>query len=68
MRFDGTLIAVADATNFQTVLIPPGNDEPVYLPDLDVTVVVSANLIPIEPDISSLSSAILDLVLERLDG
>ena len=35
---DGTLIAVADATNFQTVLITPGNDEPVYLPDLALAV------------------------------
>ncbi|MEK9839495.1 MAG: hypothetical protein VW396_10565, partial [Ilumatobacter sp.] len=48
--------------------VPGFRSDAVYLPDLDVTVVVSANLIPIEPDISSLSSAILDLVLERLDG
>ena len=48
--------------------VPGFRSDAVYLPDLDVTVVVSANLIPIEPDISSLSGAILDLVLERLDG
>jgi hypothetical protein len=33
-----------------------------------VTVVVSANLIPISPDISTLSGTILDLVLARVDG
>ena len=60
-----------DETNLEDPAVwevPGFRSDAVYLPDLDVTVVVSANLIPIEPDISSLSSAILDLVLEQLDG
>ena len=35
---NGELIAIADATNFQTVLITPGNDDVVYLPDLALAV------------------------------
>lgn len=30
----GTVFAVADATNFQTVVVTPGTTAPVYLPDL----------------------------------
>jgi len=48
--------------------VPGFRSDAVYLPDLDVTVVVSANLIPISPDISTLSGTILDLVLAQVDG
>jgi hypothetical protein len=35
---DGTVFAVADAVNFQTVVVRPGQDEPLYLPAQPVTV------------------------------
>ena len=46
--------------------VPGFRSHAVHLPDLDVTVALSANLIPIEPDISSLSDTILDIVLAAL--
>jgi D-alanyl-D-alanine carboxypeptidase len=43
--------------------VPGFRSHAVHLPEFDVTVALSANLIPIDPDISSLSDAILDIVL-----
>lgn len=34
----GTIVTVADTTNFQTILITPGATEPIYLPDLALAV------------------------------
>lgn len=34
----GTLFAIADTVNFQTVLVTPSSSEPVYLPDLALSV------------------------------
>ena len=47
--------------------VPGFRSDAVHLPDLDITVVVSSNLIPIEPDIGSLTSAVLDIVLAAVD-
>ena len=47
--------------------VPGFRSDAVHLPDLDITVVVSSNLIPIEPDIGSLTSAVLDIVLAAVN-
>ncbi|MGA1345711.1 MAG: serine hydrolase domain-containing protein [Ilumatobacteraceae bacterium] len=43
--------------------VPGFRSHAVHLPESDVTVVLSANLIPIDPDISSLGDTILGIVL-----
>lgn len=43
--------------------VPGFRSDAVHLPEFDITVVASSNLIPIEPDIGSLTNAILDIVL-----
>lgn len=43
--------------------VPGFRSDAVYLPELDITVVASSNLVPIDPDIGSLTSAVLDLVI-----
>ena len=46
--------------------VPGFRSHAVHLPEFDVTVALSANLIPITPDISSLSDTILDIVLAAI--
>lgn len=46
--------------------VPGFRSDAVHLPDFDITVVASSNLIPIEPDIGSLTDAILDIVLAAI--
>lgn len=47
--------------------VPGFRSDAIYVPDLDVTVVASSNLIPLDPDIGTLTSAVLDLVLAATD-
>lgn len=42
--------------------VPGFRSEAIFAPDLDVTIAVSANLIPIDPDIGSLTDAIMKII------
>ena len=42
--------------------VPGFRSEAVFAPDLDITVAVSANLIAIDPDIGSLTDAIMKII------
>lgn len=46
--------------------VPGFRSEAVFVPSLDVTIAVSANLITIDPDIGSLTDSILNFVLRAL--
>ena len=46
--------------------VPGFRSDAVHLPELDITVVASSNLIPIEPDIGNLTGAVLDIILETI--
>ncbi len=48
--------------------VPGFRSDAVYLPEFDITVVVSTNLIPYQPDVGSLSGAVLDIILSALNG
>jgi hypothetical protein len=55
-NFDGTLFAVADATNFQTIAIDPDSEAPVFLPDQPVAVgdglIATSQTVGLQADIS----------------
>lgn len=55
-NLDGSLYAVADATNFQTIAIDVDRDEPVFLPDQPVAVgdglVATSETVGLQADIS----------------
>jgi hypothetical protein len=55
-NFDGTLFAVADATNFQTIAVDPDGDGPVFLPDQPVAVgdglIATSQTVGLQADIS----------------
>ena len=44
----------------------PNNSHAMYMPELDVTIAVSANLIQIEPDIGTLASDIAAIIIDDL--
>lgn len=46
--------------------VPGFRSHAVYVPDLDLTIAVSANLIPITPDIESLAIAIAEVMIDNL--
>ncbi len=46
--------------------VPGFRSEAVFVPDLDITIAVSANLISIDPDISTLTDSILEILTEAL--
>ena len=55
-NLDGSLFAIADATNFQTIAIRPDGDEPLFLPDLPVAVgddlIATSQTVGLQADIS----------------
>jgi hypothetical protein len=42
--------------------VPGFRSEAVFAPDLDLTIAVSVNLVPIDPDIGSLTDAIMKIL------
>jgi hypothetical protein len=42
--------------------VPGFRSEALFAPDLDITIAVSANLIPIDPDIGSITDAIMKII------
>jgi len=48
--------------------VPGFRSDATHLPDSDITIALSTNLIPYEPDVSSLTDAILDVIAAELIG
>lgn len=48
--------------------VPGFRSDATHLPDSDITIALSTNLIPYEPDVSSLTNAILDVIAAELIG
>lgn len=66
----GLGISVGELNGYETYShgggVPGFRSHAAYVPDLDLTVAVSANLIPITPDIESLAIAIAEIMVDNL--
>ena len=66
----GLGITVGEVNGIETYLhgggVPGFRSHAAYLPELDLTIAVSANLIPIAPDIETLAIDIAEVIIDNL--